>query len=87
MPGKRVSLTETEEDKLPATGEPAVVKPAEPEVKQVAARKPPVKRVNFDVWCSARCIPAHHKKGRRAFVADVNVPRTLEDWDKVFETY
>lgn len=45
------------------------------------------KRVTFDVYARRKLIKKTHIPGMRAFTKNPNVPRTLEEWDKFFESY
>ncbi len=47
----------------------------------------PGKRYTFTQWAVRRGKKPHHQPGLRAFVKNPNKPRTIEEWDKLFETY
>lgn len=79
------------------TPEPAKPIPTPPKVvKEVAgvqidvtpAQKiVPNRRYNFIQWAVRRGVKTRHQPGMRAFVKNPNKPRTIEEWDKLFETY
>lgn len=56
------------------------------EVPLSVERKVVVPRVSFDQWAKKRKIKQHHLGGMRAFIKGAQV-RTIEDWDRLFQSY
>jgi hypothetical protein len=53
----------------------------------LAAPRKKVRLFTFEQWASRRNVAKHHLGGMKAFVADSQKPRTLEDWDAAFDAY
>jgi len=84
----------TLEDTLMVDGEDLLIEEESiPEVPKEEPTPAPVKKkfrgrkYTFEQWAKRRGVLAHHKGGLRAYVANVNKPRTLEDWDECFKDY
>lgn len=80
-------MAKSKSDELDMTEE--AVLPAPKETKKVIVHKVqrPVRRVSFEQWASLRNIKQSHKGGMRAFVPNPEIPRSIQDWDKLFESY
>jgi hypothetical protein len=63
----------------------APVKTPPPVPPVVRARRG--KMYTFEQWAKRRGIPTRHKGGLRAYVDNVNKPRTLEEWETCFKDY
>jgi hypothetical protein len=64
---------------------PAAVKSKKPKRKAVVL---PVRRtVSFEKWAAKRDVKQRHKLGMLAFVQNPEAPRTIEEWDSLFEAY
>ena len=47
----------------------------------------PERTVSFEQYAQKRGIPRHHFGGRKAYVQNADVPRTLLEWDEAFKGY
>jgi hypothetical protein len=48
----------------------------------------PEKRFTFDQWAAQKVtVKEHHKSGLKSFCKNPNKLRTMNEWDKVFESY
>ena len=45
------------------------------------------KKMDFDRYAKRKGVKASHLAGMRAFCKNPGAPRTMEQWDKVFESY
>ena len=80
------------EDAVVAEDKPKEVSDAPKKAFTKAAPKKRVFKANelkvpFSRWARDRGIRTHHLRGMEAFVSNPNTPRTLKEWDKIFESY
>lgn len=77
-----------EEKKAPSPGAKAEAKPKE--VKPAlprSLRKISPKPIEFADFCGMRGIKGYSQPGFKAFVAQVDHPRTLEEWDAKYKQF
>lgn len=67
-----LDVTEVEEAKAPPTPVEAV---------------PPAPKVSLERWFLGKGTPAGHRRGMTAFVKQPHRPRTVAEWDQIFEKY
>jgi hypothetical protein len=53
------------------------------EAAKVEWEKP---HISFDKWFASLSLPLHHKQGMLAYT-DCSIPRTVDEWKKVFANY
>lgn len=51
------------------------------------APKKKVKKISFRRWAISKGYKEHHLAGLRAFVPNVNVLKSAEEWDRLFDGY
>lgn len=62
-----------------------ITKKITPQRQSPFARAP--RKVSFDVWAKTRGVKDHHKGGMKAFIKNPDVPRILEEWDRLLKNY
>lgn len=78
--------TKQNEEELDAGLEEAEA-PAAPSAEEPARIAPVERRISFDQWAARSNIPAHNRRGRRAFVKNPDALRTLAEWNTLFKNF
>lgn len=62
---------------------------AAPQKKSVIGRNRPkrAKRMNFSSYARRKGVKLTHVAGMRAYCKNPRIPRTVEEWDALFEKY